>query len=317
MVERWQTARHPAVAAIYVGLMTAALAASPPLLAQQRPPESDTPQARMRPIGEASAVDRYRNSGSATLGIGSLSDAAAARPRPPYRAAFPVQQAAMMQESNDASPLSAPSLPPAGGFGMPGVPPVGTPPATSRPPAFGEPSTASPLPGSSAGASQPAMVQPVPGNVVPSIQPLPSSRAIGGGLQPVPLTPRQGGSGDLSPLPRPELSGQFATVDNCACVSAPSSYTAGGIWGCDPAPMAVVYPAGPVAPPVYAPPPAVVVPPTVMPTTLAATTAAPCRPLITLGQGASNAQLGQGIIGQPTAYVPGQTVRNFIRYLSP
>ena len=45
--------------------------------------------------------------------------------------------------------------------------------------------------------------------------------------------------------------------------------------------------------------------------------AAPCRPLITLGQGAYNAQLGQGILGQPTAYVPGQSIRNFIRYLSP
>jgi hypothetical protein len=41
------------------------------------------------------------------------------------------------------------------------------------------------------------------------------------------------------------------------------------------------------------------------------------RPLFSLGQENYNAQLGRGIIGQPTAYVPGQPFRNFFRYLSP
>ncbi len=41
------------------------------------------------------------------------------------------------------------------------------------------------------------------------------------------------------------------------------------------------------------------------------------RPLFSLGQENYNVQLGRGIIGQPTAYVPGQHVRNFLRYLSP
>jgi hypothetical protein len=41
------------------------------------------------------------------------------------------------------------------------------------------------------------------------------------------------------------------------------------------------------------------------------------RPLFTLGQEKNNAVLGRGIIGQPTAYVPGQCFRNFLRYLSP
>lgn len=41
------------------------------------------------------------------------------------------------------------------------------------------------------------------------------------------------------------------------------------------------------------------------------------RPLIGFGQTLDNAYLGRGIIGQPTAYVDGQPVRNFIRYLFP
>ena len=41
------------------------------------------------------------------------------------------------------------------------------------------------------------------------------------------------------------------------------------------------------------------------------------RPLIGFGQSLANAYLGRGIIGQPTAYVGGQPVRNFIRYLFP
>jgi hypothetical protein len=41
------------------------------------------------------------------------------------------------------------------------------------------------------------------------------------------------------------------------------------------------------------------------------------RPLISLGQENYNVQLGRGIVGQPTAYVPGQTIRNFFRYLFP
>jgi hypothetical protein len=40
------------------------------------------------------------------------------------------------------------------------------------------------------------------------------------------------------------------------------------------------------------------------------------RPLIGFGQGA-NAQLGRGIVGQPTAYVNGQPIRNFLRYIFP
>ncbi|MCY2985972.1 MAG: hypothetical protein NTY15_20275 [Planctomycetota bacterium] len=41
------------------------------------------------------------------------------------------------------------------------------------------------------------------------------------------------------------------------------------------------------------------------------------RPLIGFGQTLNKAHLGRGIVGQPTAYVDGQPVRNFIRYIFP
>lgn len=40
-------------------------------------------------------------------------------------------------------------------------------------------------------------------------------------------------------------------------------------------------------------------------------------PVFSLGQENYNVLLGRGIIGQPTVYVPGQPIRNFMRYLSP
>ena len=40
-------------------------------------------------------------------------------------------------------------------------------------------------------------------------------------------------------------------------------------------------------------------------------------PLLSLGQEGYNIQVGRGILGQPTVYVPGQPVRNFLRYLFP
>ncbi|MEL7263891.1 MAG: hypothetical protein AAFP69_03630, partial [Planctomycetota bacterium] len=41
------------------------------------------------------------------------------------------------------------------------------------------------------------------------------------------------------------------------------------------------------------------------------------RPLVTLGQENYPVVVGQGFYGQPAAYVPGQSIRNFLRYLTP
>lgn len=73
----------------------------------------------------------------------------------------------------------------------------------------------------------------------------------------------------------------------------------------------------------YPPPgavPGAYVPPTYTPDVapgVYSTNNAGYSPLFSLGQENYNVQLGRGIIGQPTVYVPSQPFRNFIRYLSP
>ena len=75
--------------------------------------------------------------------------------------------------------------------------------------------------------------------------------------------------------------------------------------------------------PTYPPPgavPGTYVPPTLTPN-LTPGTYSPNNsgysPFFSLGQENYNVQIGRGIIGQPTVYVPGQPFRNLIRYLSP
>jgi len=67
--------------------------------------------------------------------------------------------------------------------------------------------------------------------------------------------------------------------------------------------------------------PGTFIPPTFMPNQVpqgnVSTGSVGLRPLIGLGQQNTNVQFGRGIIGQPKAYIPGQYVRNFVRYLTP
>jgi hypothetical protein len=78
---------------------------------------------------------------------------------------------------------------------------------------------------------------------------------------------------------------------------------------------------GPTAGPAYPGIPGNIVPPTVMPNQAPSGIYSPnnsgFRPLIGFGQDNFNVQLGRGIIGQPVAYVPGQPLRNFLRYIFP
>ena len=60
----------------------------------------------------------------------------------------------------------------------------------------------------------------------------------------------------------------------------------------------------------YAPPAAI------PPQTIYASANGGYTPIVGFGQG-TNAQLGRGLYGQPTAYVDGQPVRNFLRYVFP
>lgn len=161
-----------------------------------------------------------------------------------------------------------------------------------------------PLPGAAPPLESPPLqglqgLQPVPTGGAPLAAPPQSDSQ--------PLRPNASPS-DLAPLPQPQLPSHWATVDNCNLVSGPSGYRAEfGFCG-----AASVMPVGA---PAYAPPPMTIMPGA--PVIPVAPAGFGCRPLFTLGQENYNVQLGQGIIGQPTAYVPGQSFRNFIRYLSP
>ena len=132
---------------------------------------------------------------------------------------------------------------------------------------------------------------------------------------------------DLTPIAPPELSNGFATIDNCNCVSAPSNHNAASvIQGCAPVSYQTpAYQATTYQVPAYATSQAYTLAPTamsapaVLPNGLAVPqgSVAPAGTLVTFGQEYYPVQVGQGVWGQPVAYVPGQPVRNWFRYLFP
>ena len=144
-----------------------------------------------------------------------------------------------------------------------------------------------------------------------------------------PTGPRTLATNDYAPIAQPRLDG-FATVDNCRNVTGPSSYRAAGFFNCDPRASGVpTY----TIPATYTPPPAQIAPVSTLPPSVAYPATGPVsitgtlppvlpgsagyRPLFSLGQENNPVQVGQGLIGQPVAYVPGQTIRNVLRYLAP
>ncbi len=263
-----------------------------------RPP---SPDSQFKSLGQASAVDRYVSGGNPQPAIPPSKTLAEHLP-----GQFTgVRQTAYMQSgfsmpglgtganpTNGSSSLDQPALQP--------LTPGPTPPSLQNPaPGFTAqpvPNTAPPIP------NNPANLAPVPRtNSIPSGNNL--GLPAGNGY---PNSPS-----DLTPIPTPQLNPNWSTVDNCALISPPSGYRA-QFWGCGP-----VVPAGAIP---YDSP-QVIVPATVMPGSpvagnLYAGSVGP-KPLFTLGQERNNVSLGQGIIGQPVAYVPGQYFRNFLRYISP
>lgn len=122
------------------------------------------------------------------------------------------------------------------------------------------------------------------------------------------------------PVAPPQLNDQFATLDNCSCISPPSGYVAATGWTQPlssttfvntPAPSAYIAPAAPITAPVAGLP---VIPDA---STMPKGMGVPRHSLINFGQNRNPIVVGQGIIGQPVAYVPGQPVRNWIRYVFP
>lgn len=281
----------------------------------------DTPQTRMRPIGSGSAVDQYRSPASSTF-QNNFSVTANRNPSQQTEAnvfrqvsssgernSF-VRQAVMMQQSgivppnlNDGNFSLPPDVVSGGSSG----------PVSSNPNTFGNPPLANSVPG-----TRPVpQINSLPSNP-PTFNPPPASSSV---LTPGPAS--LGGS-DYLPLAQPQLQNSFATIDNCNCISGPSTYSAASGIGCGIAPCGYV-PQSYAAPQTYAAPPAQIAPQVIMPPSstvgsLAAPStanAAPIPSLVTLGQQTFPVEVGQGLWGQPVAYVPGQGFRNWVRYFFP
>ena len=140
---------------------------------------------------------------------------------------------------------------------------------------------------------------------------------------------------DYAPMIQPTLDpinlGNFATANNSPFVTPASGYTAAMGYGVTPASAAVCDTPGltqnpaVVQTPILTTPPTVGVPvlgPMTPPPGFGATpqgfgSAAPAGALFSLGQNQNPVEVGPGLIGQPKAYVPGQPVRNWLRYLTP
>ncbi|MBB3208099.1 hypothetical protein FHS27_003926 [Rhodopirellula rubra] len=125
---------------------------------------------------------------------------------------------------------------------------------------------------------------------------------------------------DYQPVAPPQLSnGGFATMSDCRLITPASSYSAMSPYGDT---------CGGVAPTgysgTYVAPPAQIAAPAAMPAyptpppgaLVGSPTAAPVGSLVTFGQETFPVQVGQGLWGQPVAYVPGQRFRNWLRYFS-
>jgi len=311
---------HPAFYLHPLAGIAVFLALHPYATAQTTPSSLDTPQTRMRPIGSTSAVDQYetgnryrettyqaprheRDSTARSQTINAFELQAASNRTYDTQ----VRQTVMLQQ---APGVVAPALPGSGSFnGM-------TLPGGNQmlPTAPGATSPGFALP------SQP-MGSPTP----PTFNPPPASPSLSPGS---PSLPRPNTS-DFSPLTQPQLDHGFATIDNCPCISAPSSYTAASGINCGVSPVAFTstVPCGvaPYATPQpYAPPPAQIAPQVVLPSGVAPVSMAPNRAssapvpsLFTLGQQRHPVEVGQGLWGQPKAYVPGQGIRNWMRYFFP
>jgi len=302
----------------------------------------DTPQTRMRPLGAPSAVDRYtrrtdppgRNSawGSSSTTTGTTAPTASTSAVPRNETVHwktgstsavgdpNVRQAVWMQ-----SQMQPPPTGPGGAMELPGNQPPANDSAPITPPAL---PNSQPFPNADGTASSPPSTPQMPPATPPRSLPSPGPS---NGSSPTPSTITS--PSDMTPIPQPQLGASgFATIDNCRLITGPSTYTAAMGNGCGQTIAPVGYCGPPpvtttttttsplagvpaeIAPPVGMPPPSAV---TTAPPPSAVATTPPPRPLISFGQANYPVQVGQGLWGQPVAYVPGQYCRNWIRYLFP
>jgi hypothetical protein len=306
-------------------------------------PMIDTPRTRMQPIGAPSAVDRYRNTSEVSnqlrqvssigspvqrvvetssnfpLNSGQVGNSGLVR-----QAQFELPSGTLPQGPATSAPgISAPSMsaPSMSAPGITSAPPITSAPGMSMPPMGSVPNSPNtPMPSNAVpvGPARPVGPSVVTENPVPPSQmPLPRN------------LPR---TNDLTPMAPPQLNDGFATLNNSCHVSGPSGYSASMASGCC-APVGYNAPLAPlgygdatVPPPGLSGAAAQTLPPAPsgnlfptapVPNASGANGPGPAGALLTFGQERYPVQVGPGIFGQPTAYVEGQPIRNWLRYLSP
>ncbi|MCM2374405.1 hypothetical protein [Aporhodopirellula aestuarii] len=296
---------------------------------------AETASLPFRPIGSASAVDQYSRAEPNPRGnqnYGATQNYAAT-PNDGYNQN--AQNVRYIQTGFRADPRNANAYGnvrqvamQSGGFALPSdaggmtAPDQYTPPPLNTPPNL--------LPGSSQQFGSSQNLQPAPPTIQPQLSPPPSYNVPGNnaalGAETAPRSLPSPGTqsypsgpiADYQPVAPPQLSnGGFATMSDCRLITPASSYSAMSPYGdtCGCGSVAPTSYAGP-----YIAPPAQIAAPAAMPTyavpPASAATAAPVGSLVTFGQETYPVQVGQGLWGQPVAYVPGQRFRNWLRYFS-
>lgn len=120
-----------------------------------------------------------------------------------------------------------------------------------------------------------------------------------------------------APFESPNLGNQYATMNNSTFVSAPSGYDATTSWGRNCVSVGASTSGTWVRPMQSGEGSAAGLVRVLNRELLANYPAVPTRPLLSFGQEQHRVVVGQGMLGQPVAYVPGQWVRNSLRYLFP
>lgn len=304
------------------------------------------------PIGSDSAVDRYSQPGQYTE-TGYRNNAPVAEPRPSSGDPVTRRQVMASPTANGSyAPVRQVSMQ-SGGFSAPPTGAEMVPQGTQVPTQFAPPPLITPPQLSSQATQSPNTFVPPkqlatpPSDASPLAPPsinFNNSEPPAAGFQPrslpnstptyTPSPPAYAGPplADYEPITAPQLSnGGFATMADCRLITPPSSYTAMSPYGDACGNLAPTNYTNPyVPPPAQIPAPAVMPPMTVSPSVTTTTpiltpppganisppAAAPVGSLVTFGQERLPVQVGQGLWGQPVAYVPGQRCRNWLRYLS-
>lgn len=201
--------------------------------------------------------------------------------------------------------FAAPTFPPATGSGAVMPPTTGSVVAPTYPPATGAVTPSYPAPSTTTvGPSTSSIPMNTPGTVVTPLNTVPGYGST---------LPQYSTRGSTIVSGEPFVTGPPCQFDAYDMVE-PASYSAA-----DPCGPGAVPLGGTVSP--YTQLPGTIIPPTYTPNQvpmgLYPSGGTGWRPLIGFGQDNYNIEVGRGVFGQPVAYVVGQPVRNFLRYIFP